>query len=225
MKSPIEIYASLDTETTGLKSRHHYYTKKGQKEETCGNAGMIEIAICPISADLQDLPEYSSGIIALADDREINQGALDANGITREQIKNGRDPKEVAKELKDYFKKLHKTASKIIICGHNLDFDIPFITDFLEEQGIDLSKLVSDKHTFDTMWRSREVWIESENYKLGTCCKNAGVTLVDAHRALADTRATKGLVKYILQNSRGEGSSASAETKEEEVRHRVTFEM
>jgi len=223
MKSTIQVYATFDCETTGLKSRSHYYTPKGKKEPVQGNAGIIEIAICPMNGELEDLPEYNSGIISLAEDREINQGALDANGISREQIKNGKDPKEVAHEIKNYFKKLNKTANKIILCGHNIDkFDIPFFVDFLSEQSVDLSKLVNEDYTIDTMWRAREVWPEQVNYKLGTCCQTAGISLMDAHRAINDTRANKELVKYLLLGERGQRGSGEAV---EENKFRKTFEF
>lgn len=221
MKSSL-VYLVFDTETTGLKSRHHWYKKKGEKEETNGNAGLIELACCPIDNELNDLPEFDSGIISLAEDREINQGALDANGITREQIENGRDPKEVAKEFQKYVKTLSKSANKIILAGHNInDFDIPFLTDFLEEQGVDLFKLVNKSHTIDTLLWARCKWVELPNYKLGTCCEKSEVDLVDAHRAINDTRANKKLLKDFLKKLRGEGSQKV--TEEEYKRPRFQF--
>ena len=49
-----------------------------------------------------------------------------------------------------------------------------------------------------------------ENYKLGTCCKAEGVELVDAHRALADTKANALLMVQYLKSLRGTGEAVTA---------------
>jgi DNA polymerase III alpha subunit (gram-positive type) len=225
MHTPITVYGVFDIETTSLFSRNHTYKPKGSKEAVQGNGAIVEIAFSPFDENLNDLPEYDSGIIAVPEDRIIEQAALNVNGITREQIKNGKDPKIVANELKDYFKGLAKTASKIILVGHNIDkFDIPYLDDFMETQKIDLSKLVNPNHIFDTMWRSRERWVESEGgYNLIACLNNIGVTLVQSHRAMPDTRATKKLAKNLIGTARGEGSVTI--TQEPVEKHRVNFQM
>lgn len=225
MKSPITVYAVFDLETTSLFSRNHTYKPKGSKDSVDGNGAVIEIAISPFDNEMSDLPEYDSGIIAVPEDRVIEQSALNVNGITRDQITKGRDPKVVGQEIKDYFKKLHKTASKIVLVGHNIDkFDIPYLIDFLDEQKVDLFKLVNSDYTVDTMWRAREKWVESEGYSLAKCLPKIGVTLTQAHRAMADTRANKLLAKHFLSSLRGEGNATATQAEPEE-KHRVKFEM
>lgn len=206
MISPVEIYMTYDLETTGLSAT---------KNAIC------EIAISPMDKELNDLTEYSSGIIKPYDDRIIDDRALEHNGITREQLANGRESSEVFKELTSYLKSFKKTASKIVLCGHNIQtFDNPHLEDFFQFHKKDLWKYASNKIFFDTMWWGRMGWLESTNYKLGTCCDNAGIELVDAHRAINDTRANKELVKYFLKNLRGEG-----QVVKEEKRFRENFQI
>lgn len=207
MKSPIELICVFDIETTGL---------------TAGKHAITEIACCMIDANLNDVGEWSSGIIKLYGDREVQDKALEVSGITRDQIANGKESKEVIAEMIKFIKGFKKTPAKIVLAGHNIDsFDIPHMVDFFEYHKKDLSKIVSDKVTFDTMWWSRFKWTESSNFKLGTCCNNVGITLVDGHRALNDTRANKELVKSYIKSLRGEGSK---EVKKEE-RARAKFEF
>jgi DNA polymerase III epsilon subunit-like protein len=224
MKTPIEVYAVFDLETTGAHSRNHFWTPKGSNEQKQGNGAIIEIAVCPFDKNLNDLPEYNSGVMNVNSDRGINQIALDKNNITMDQIKNGRDPAEVAKEFKYYMKSLSRIGSKIVLCGQNIDkFDIPFLVDYLSEYNIDLSTLANEDYTIDTMWWARTKYVESVNYKLGTLCANENIDLQNAHRAINDTRANKDLVKKYIRNLRGEGQT-SVEEKEDE-RFRVNFEM
>lgn len=191
MKTPYEVFLPFDLETTGLLN---------------SNPAVLELACCPINKDLEDLPEYESGVIKVYDNRTISPQALMANGITMDQINNGRNSQQVADEFVKYLKKLCKQPKKIILCGHNIDnFDIPIFIDFLQVHGYDLSKLVNTDFTIDTMFWGRIKHLESENYKLGTCCKNVGIDLVNAHRAITDTRANKELVKNYLSSLRGMG--------------------
>jgi DNA polymerase III alpha subunit (gram-positive type) len=198
MISPVQNIIVFDLETTGLKPDKN---------------SLIEIACCPIDKDLKDLEEFDSGIIAVYDNREVTEGALKANGITRDQIENGLDPQKVADKLVAYLKKMKVGRSKPVLAGHNIvKFDLPFLEDFLRVHGHDLFKYVNKDHFFDTMWRARERWGELQNFKLGTCCEEAGVELIDAHRAINDTRANKDLVKYLLRNLRNDSTGSKEET-------------
>lgn len=207
MKSNCQVFLVFDIETGGLVPATH---------------AILEIAFCPFDNELNDLPEYTTGIIK-PNKRTIDQRALDANGITRDQIEKGTDEKEAFLKVEASLKKLKRGKDLPIPCGHNIDkFDLPFLSLWFEEHGKDLGKYINLNHTIDTMWRSREVWTEQVNYKLGTCCQSAGISLMDAHRALNDTRANKELVKYFLLGTRGmRGAGESVE----ENKFRKTFEF
>ena len=205
-KTPINYYVTFDLETTGLSAEKH---------------SLIEIACVVMDKELEVVEEYESGIIQPLEGREITEGALKANGLTREQLSKGKLPKTAITEFIAFLKSLSKKKDGLILCGHNIDnFDIPFLVNWFEAHNKNLGSYVNDKFTIDTMWWARVRWNESQNYKLGTCCTNAEISLVDAHRALNDTRANAKLVKYFIEHLRGKGVS---DKKEE--RFRVKFEI
>ena len=206
MKSPISHIIVFDIETTGLSSEKN---------------AMIEVACCVIDNELNDVVEYESGVMSIYDNREIQSQALQANGITMNQIENGRDPKEVLNELINLFKKYSSGRNKPVLSGHNIDkFDIPFVANFFNFFGKNFEDYVNTDLTIDTMWWARLRRNEQVNYKLGTCCEIEGVELVNAHRAISDTRSNKELVKKYIRSLRSEGDS-----NKEEKRFRKTFEF
>lgn len=206
MRSNIQNYVVFDLETGGLSNEKN---------------GILEIAACAFDNELNDLEEFDSGIMHNYDDREINEGALGANGITRDQIKNGIDPKGVADEFFRYLGKLKKGNSKVVLCGQNCDkFDIPFLVNFLEYFKKDITQIVNVDFTIDTMRWGHVKYPESTNYKLGTLCEMNGVELTNAHRAISDTRATKELVKTFIRSLRSEGKG-----EKEEIKFRKTFQF
>lgn len=207
MNTPIEIILVVDTETGGLLHE---------------NPALLEIACSPIDKDLNDLPEYCSGIIKPYGDKKVTDGALNVNGISREQIANGRDPREVLNELILYIKSFKKTKTKIVLAGHNFDdFDLPLLVEFFEFFGKDLSEYVNSKFTIDTMWWSRLERTESVDYKLGTSCLNRNIPLVEGHRAVNDTRSNRDLVKSYLTSLRNMGSSETVKEEKPKVKFQL----
>jgi len=200
-------YVILDFETGGLSE-----TKNP----------IVEMCLMAIDIDLNDIKTYET-IVAPYGEYVIMPQALQANGMTIEQIKAGKDSKIVIQEVIDFLKSLKVGREKPILCGHNIDhFDLPFLEEFFSfHKKTNLSDLVNDKFTIDTLWWGRNCWKESVNYQLGTCCENAGITLVDAHRASSDTAANKELVRFFLKNLRGQGQGSL----KKEDRFRPTFQF
>jgi DNA polymerase III alpha subunit (gram-positive type) len=199
-------FVVLDCETGGLSAEKN---------------PIVEISLHSFDIDLNDIKEYSS-IIAPYGTYVIQPQALQANGLTMEQINGGKDSKIVLEEMISYFKSLKSGKEKPILIGHNLDaFDLNFLDEFFRFHKKDISEYVNSKFTVDTLWWSRLCWKESVNYQLGSCCENAGVTLVNAHRADTDTNATKQLVKHFIKNLRGQGSTSL----KPESRFRATFQF
>lgn len=206
MKSPVTNFVVFDLETTGLKP---------------DTSAVIEIAACSFNNDLVDIKEFESGIMKVYGSREINEGALQANGITREQIKNGNDPGQTIDFFIKYLESLKVGTSKPVLCGHNIDkFDIPFLDDMFSYFKKDLSKYVNTDFTIDTMWWARLKRSEQTNYKLGTCCEIENIELINAHRSITDTRANRDLVKIYLRSLK---SVAGEQSKEN--RYRTKFEF
>lgn len=206
MKSQIQNYCVFDLETSGLS---------GEKNS------ILEIAACSFDTDLKDLKEFESGVMSVYDNREITEGALGANGITREQIANGVDPKKVAEDFYDYLKSMKKGNSKVVLVGQNCDrFDIPFLVNYFEYFKKDITQVVNTDFTIDTMRWAHVKYPESTNYKLGTLCEMNNIELINAHRAINDTRATRDLVKAFIRSLRSESGAGK-----EEKRFRATFQF
>jgi len=73
----------------------------------------------------------------------------------------------------------------------------------------------------DTLDIAHEMWEESPNFKLGTCCSKAGVELIESHRALPDTVATAEYFCQYLKRIKGKGVSSTGLSN----RTRINFEM
>lgn len=185
----------MDLETGGLITK------------TTGIPPITEIAMISLNyADLSDGIEYSSLVKPYVSLDRYTQIALDTSHITIDMLeKGGKSPEVVLKECVSYLKKVGE-RKKPILCGHNLDaFDLPIIQKFFEDFGEDITKYVETKFSIDTMWWSRFGMPSSPNYTLGACLQEKNIDILQAHRALSDTRATKELVRVFLQNLRGSG--------------------
>ena len=205
MKTPIINIVVFDTETTGLSKDKN---------------AIIEIYCCGFDNELNDIKEFHSGVMKIYGNREIVEQALQANGITRDQIATGNDPQEQIEKLCAYFKSLAVGRNKPVVAGRNIDkFDLPFMNDMFAYFKKNLADYINDEFTIDTMHWARLKRVEQTNYKLGTCCEEEGIELINAHRAQADTIANKQLVKKYIQNLRSD-----SEMKKEK-RFRATFEF
>lgn len=182
---------------------------------------VLEVAMFVLDSNLEYGDEYDS-LIKPYGDLAIQQQALDANGIDLSIVeKIGKDVDVAVNDIIKFLQKQKSGKEKPILVGHNIDkFDIPFLDAMFTFCKKDLSKYVNDNFTIDTMWWSRICWQESPNYKLGTCIQNAGIELVNAHRAVADTKATRELLKKFLKGLRGEGVAMV-----EEKRTRESFQF
>lgn len=191
-------FVTFDLETGGLKS---------------GENAVVEVCFLAIDCQLNEIKEYTT-LVAPYGEYTIQPQALTANGLTLEQIRGGKDSMTVVQEIESFLKSLKVGREKPILCGHNIDwFDIPFLDEFFKFHKKELSTLVNDKFTIDTMWWSRIMWNESVNYKLATCCENANITLANAHRASTDAKANQELVKFFLKNLRGQGVGSLVKEK------------
>ena len=185
---------------------------------------ILEIGCVAINNNLEDIGQYQSLIKPYDSSKKIEEQALKANGLTLDEVNKGKDSKIVIQEFIDFLKKLKKGKELPIVVGHNIDsFDLPFLDTFFTFHKEDLSKYLNAKFTIDTMWWSRLRWQESVNYKLTTCAQNCGVDLVNAHRAMTDVQANKGLLKHLIKNLRAEGQVV--ETSKKRFRENFKFQF
>lgn len=189
MEHPVN-YVVFDLETGGLKPTEN---------------PIVEIACCAFNHKLEDLKEYDTLIKTYDDSLVVTPGALKANGLTMTEIETGKDSLTVVNELIDFFSSLKVKSQKPVLGGHNIKkFDIPFLEKFFQFHKKKLWDYV-DTELFDTLILAHHAWSEhNPNYQLGSCCATIGVQLINAHRALPDTRANAHLLKYFLGNLKGQ---------------------
>lgn len=212
MKTSSKFLICFDFETGGLpsKDKRAFY-----------DIPLVETAMVVINMETLSIEEECS-MIFQPDYKEnllpVDSQALETHGITREtQEAKGVSLKEIYKKWLDLFKKYKNPRQMITLCGHNIvSFDVPFLRNFFEYMGDDLDNHV--RFYLDTMQLAHMAALEQTDYKLNTCCNNAGIDLINAHRALDDTKANALLMIEYVKKLRGEGLSSpknsSFETKE-----------
>lgn len=196
MKTPYNSIIVFDIETGGLNPIEDAIT---------------EIALVALNEDLVIVDEFSTLISPY--NANYKEKALEISGITIEMLeRDGNHYEAVIEDIKVFLLK-HTNGKKPIFAGHNIDeFDLPFLDNLFSLYDEDLAKYVNLSVTLDTMTLARFKWTELPNYKLGTCCDKLGITLIDSHRALADTKANTELLVQFLKSLRGDNNNNELET-------------
>lgn len=181
---------------------------------SCEKNPVTEIACVILDYQLNVVKEYET-LVKPYGDLVIERQALEVTGLSLDEINKGKESKQVVLELIDLFKPLKVGKyTKPILVGHNFEkFDLGFLVKLFQFYNKNLFDVV-DSHVEDTLWDSRKKWghVDSgPDFKLGTCCSRAGIELVQAHRALADTQATAKLFISLMKSLRGEGISKKVE--------------
>jgi len=216
-------YIVFDLETTGLWSHLN---------------AICEIAIIVLDNDLKEVERYTHYVKTYKgkDNQllKVEPQALQANGISMKDVEEqGIEASQLHKDLVAIFKKYKVGKYTLpILAGHNIfKFDLNFLIylfDLFETPSANgnsaLYKYI--EYAFDTQEFSRIKYggVEVENYQLGTVCRKHGITLVDAHRALADTVANAKLFKKFVQEIRG-GTKTIIETEIKKTKFRDIFKF
>lgn len=240
--SRIDSYIVLDFETGGFDPAISAATEIGMQiihpetlQEICRygelfKSEMIMVADKFKPDDQNPIPKnpYKGGY--------YYEGAFKVTGLTLDFLnKNGKDYIEVANVMAEKFSqgKLSKGSwSKPILVGHNLAFDIPFLQTLFSLAKLDLAKFVQGSKDYkgvwypyykDTMHLSKMKWPNSESYKLGDCCKMAGIELVDAHRAVNDVvGGASPLFVHFINSMR---SNQVSQDQKQSIKTRRNFEI
>ena len=154
-----------------------------------------------------------------------DDAAMKFTGITMTQLQKGKSVKQVVADLCEQFQ-IANTAKthtkKPILGGHNIGFDIGFLTQIFTFCKVDIGKFLHcNKDGFgnqipaslDTMWLSRMKWggdVLMDKYNLTACCNKANVALTDAHDAANDVAATGDLFLTFLNDIRSDGNGTSS---------------
>lgn len=216
MNTSVKYIVMADTETGGLPNKDN---------KAFLDVALIEVACVVVDCiNLTIVDRYSNIIKPYKEDLEYNPKAEETHGISKKMIDElGKDCKVVYKEIKDLLKKYTNPRQKAILGGHNFTgFDLPFFEEMFKFYGDNLYDYV--KWVEDTQKLEYYSTLESENYKLGTCCSRNGIELVEAHRALKDTEANAELMISYLKKLRGYGVKNS-NIQDKEERFRDTFQL
>lgn len=148
-------YTVIDIETTGLDSRYCEIIEMSALRYDCGQ----------LVDNFSTLVKPSS---------PISDFITQLTGITNEMVSDAPDIASAAKQFYDFVK-------DDILVGYNVNFDINFLYDVLEEYcGLSLSNSF-----VDVMRIARKLHPELKNHKLQTVASSMGISS-EAHRSFAD---------------------------------------
>ncbi len=175
----------LDTETTGL-------------EPELGHR-IIEIGCVEL---LNRRPTGKTFHRYLNPDREIDQGALEVHGISREELSGMPRFADVAEDLVNFI-----SGAELVI--HNAAFDVAFLDEELKRLPGELRKVASVCQVLDTLALAREMHPGQRN-SLDALCKRYEVdnSRRELHGALLDARI---LADVYLAMTGGQGALALGE--------------
>lgn len=159
---------ALDLETTGLDTEW----------DSIIEIGMVRVRRGEVVAEYSTL--VNPGM-------PIDDFIAELTGITNDMLAAAPALPEVLPAARDFL-------GDDIILGHNINFDINFIYDNCEYQGL---KPVSNGY-IDTMRISRRVLPDLKHHRLGDIVNALGVDHAQAHRAIGDCHATIGCYKALL---------------------------
>lgn len=218
----------LDFETGGLSAQ---------------TAAVTEVAAIAIKGDTLEKIDLVSTYVQpyYSDQYKYEQGALNATGITFEDMESGLPIKEVVDQLISLFAKAdlypRNKGAKPILVAHNSGFDKAFLIQIFThcKKMKELEKLVYGKENFwgyfepemiDSVALAKMTWGNDEdmvNFKLGTCISKAGIDLNDAHRAINDTLALKDMCVKLIGKLRSEGATEEETTSAGRYRNHFQF--
>lgn len=114
---------------------------------------------------------------------EIPKKITELTGIDNSLTDSFGQDKEV---VKNYLKNILDDS---IVVAHNAQFDLSFLKHYFD---------ITPKFYYDTLTISRSLYPEEKKHNLGVICERAGISLVGAHRAIVDARATAELLNLQL---------------------------
>lgn len=142
--------------------------------------GIVDIAIAEIDDDFNVLWSVESLIDPQC---TISPDAMGIHHITPDMVAD--------QPTIDEFMEMQKYPmfDADVFCGHNCQFDLRFLRDFLPDQF----------KTIDTLKLSRNTWPMLESHKLQTLRYTFGLNAGNAHRAMGDVITTISLMREIAE--------------------------
>lgn len=182
----------VDVESTGLDSR------------LCD---IIQLACIPVIDGVQHKP-FNQFCQPLNYDT-IEQGAIDAHGITVQRMRTFQPQADMVKAFVAYLKQFN---CSFVMAGFNINFDRKFLGALFQKHGLNeeyrelFSNNVHDVYIRAKLLKSQK---KIASAKLGVVAEYLGVSLENAHDALNDIKATIE-VDYKLSELMGEHQMESS---------------
>lgn len=162
-------YAVLDLETTGFSP--------------AGGDRIVEIGIVDLGVGGESEREWTTLV-----NPQRAVGATRVHHITAHDVADAPTMAELASEL------IELLRGRVVV-AHNAAFDVPFLTAELARVGVPLAPARVPQ--LCTM-RLSSYFLTTRTRRLEDCCQAAGISLVDAHSALGDARATARLLVHYM---------------------------
>lgn len=102
-------------------------------------------------------------------------------------------------KLMDVMPAFARFCEGAVLVAHNASFDIAFF-----RRAFRAANLPFDFPVMDTLALVRNQYPNFKNHKLGNVCKQLGVSLANAHRAVHDARATSLVLLRVLSEVRAQ---------------------
>lgn len=155
---------------------------------------VIEIAVVRCAPDGQPISEWSTLV-----DPGRDPGPTRVHGIAANDLLG-------APTFTDALAELQGHLEGAVIVAHNLSFDAAFIAHEFRRSGAEPHQGFG----LCTLELARRTLPGEEGYSLAACARTLGIAQPLAHRALADTRVTAGVLKALLQQLAGADSTPPA---------------
>ena len=118
--------------------------------------------------------------------RPVPERVVEITGITSAMLRGKRTLMAVMPEFA-------KFCEGAVLVAHNADFDMSFFRRAFRQAGLPF-----DFAIVDTLALVRNQYPQLKSHKLGVMCKQLGISLVNAHRAVHDARATGLMLLKVL---------------------------
>lgn len=203
-------YIIFDCETGGFSEKENPIT---------------QIALLCIDDKLNEVDRFET-FIAPYNDLKITSGALQTTGLKMSDINNGVTSKKAVELITTFFKSnmsKNHPAFRPVIIGHNVAFDIKFVSELFRLHKKDFADIRND-NPIDTQTLMKMYKPNISSLKLEVCCSEVGIELPDAHKAMNDVIATVDLFRALTKRLRT-NKSKNSDDDSEQKKSRVKFQF
>lgn len=239
--SKVDNYIVLDTETGGLNTLLCPVTEVGFV--VLDSDSLVEVSrydeyvkvIDPVVTDdagLKQLEKENNYPKTTYVGGYLSEEAIEKTGIKPETLSmKGIDVKVVVDGCINLFESAKTGSSrysKPVIVGHNIGFDIGFMSYMFKSCRKDLSKYIAGNTDSSGNWYPNYIdtitWVKCKDtslnsYGLRGVAETMGVELSNAHRAITDVLATAQVFRLMVNNMRSDTNTQQTQ------RHRNRFQI